>query len=160
MIIIKQTYFKKLCLFGFIAFFITSCKFTEPTIGNFNLQNFAPKSDSKYTIEVSVDVDNPNNYNIWLKKGNFDIIMGKEKVGTVKSVGVVTLKKNKRDTYTLKGEATVDPGGPLMEMILTGKGSGKRVTIKGTLKGGVFIVGKRFDVEFDDKIPSMNMFGN
>ena len=158
MIIVKQTYFNKLWVFILIAFFITSCKFTEPTIGNFNLQNFTPQSKSKYIVEVSVDVDNPNNYNIWLKKGKFDIIMGKEKVGTVKSVGVVTLKKNKRDTYTLKGEATIDPNGPLMEMILTGKGSGKRVTIKGSLKGGVFIIGKRFDVEFDDKIPSMNLF--
>jgi LEA14-like dessication related protein len=149
---------KKLWYIFAIAFFITSCKFTEPTIGNFNLQNFAPASNSKYTIEVSVDVDNPNNYNIWLKKGQFDIIMGKEKVGTAKSIGVVTLKKNKNDTYTIKGEATIDPNGPLMEMILTGKGSGKKVTIKGTLKGGVFIIGKRFDVEFDDKIPSMNLF--
>jgi hypothetical protein len=160
MIISKQPYLKKLCFFGLIAFFITSCKFTEPTIGNFNLQNFAPKSDSKYTIEVSVDVNNPNNYNIWLKKGKFDIIMGKEKVGTVKSIGVVSLKKNKKDTYTLKGEATIDPNSPLMAMILKGSGAGKKVTIKGSLKGGVFIVGKRFDVEFDDKIPSINMFGN
>ncbi len=142
-----------------IAFFVSSCKFTEPTIGNFNLQNFTPKSDSKYLIEVTVDVDNPNNYSIWLKKGNFDIYMGKEKVGKVKSVGVVTLKKNKRDSYTIKGEATLDPGSSIMGMILNG-GGGKRVTIKGTMRGGVFIIGKKFDIEFDDKLPSMNMFGN
>ena len=159
MIITKQTYFKKLWLFLLIAFFITSCKFTEPTIGNFNLQNFEPKSDTKYLIEVSVEVDNPNNYNIWLKKGEFDIIMGKEKMGKIKTIGKVTLKKNKNETYTIKGEATLDPNGRLMEMILNGGGN-KNVTIKGSMKGGVFIYGQRFDIEFDDKLPSMNMFGN
>lgn len=142
-----------------MAFFLSSCKFTEPTIGDFNLQNLTPKSDSKYLIEVSVEVDNPNNYNIWLKKGDFDIIMGKEKMGKIKTIGKVTLKKNKKDNYTIKGEATLDPGSALMGMLLNG-GSNKKVTIKGTLKGGVFIFGKKFDVEFDDKLPSMNMFGN
>ncbi len=142
-----------------IAFFLSSCKFTEPTIGNFNLQNFTPKSETKYIVEVSVEVDNPNNYNIWLKKGDFDIIMGKQKMGHIKTIGKVTLKKNKRDNYIITGEATLDPGGALMGMILNG-GSNKPVTIKGTIKGGVFIIGKKFDVEFDDKLPSMNFFGN
>lgn len=155
----QKIFSKKLWSVLIIAFLLSSCKFTEPTIGNFNLQNFSPKSDSKYLIEVTVEVDNPNNYNIWLKKANFDIYMGKEKVGKVKSIGVVTLKKNKRDNYTIKGEATLDPSSSIMGMILNG-GGGKRVTVKGTIKGGVFIIGKKFDVEFDDKLPSMNMFGN
>lgn len=155
--IVQKTYFKKLWFLGAIAFLFTACKFTEPTIGKFDLKNFSPKSDSKYTIEVEVEVDNPNNYNIWLKKGNFDILMGKEKMGTIKTIGVVSLKKNKRDNYTIRGEATLDPGSSLMAMILNG-GSNKKVTIKGSLRGGVFIIGKKFDVEFDDKLPSMNMF--
>jgi hypothetical protein len=150
---------KKLWYIFTIAFFVSSCKFTEPTIGNFNLQNFSPKSDSKYRIEVSVEVDNPNTFNIWLKKGEFDIIMGKEKMGKIKTIGKVVLKKNKKDDYTISGEATIDPGGALMEMILGG-GSNKPVTIKGTIKGGFFIFGKKFDVEFDDRLPSMSMFGN
>jgi hypothetical protein len=153
----KKSDLKKLWYIFAIAFFVTSCKFTEPTIGNFNLQNFTPKSDTKYLIEVSVEVDNPNNYNIWLKKGEFDIIMGKEKMGKIKTIGKVTLKKNKNDTYTIKGEATLDPNGKLMEIILNGGGN-KKVTVKGSMKGGVFIYGQRFDIEFDDKLPSLNMF--
>jgi len=159
MIILKEINFKKLWFICAIAFLFTSCKFIEPTIGKFNLQSFTPKSDTKYIIEVTVEVDNPNSFNIWLKKGNFDIFMGKEKMGKIKSVGVVSLKKNKKDTYTIKGEATLDPGGALMGMILNG-GSNKKVTIKGTMKGGVFIIGQKFDVEFTDKLPSMNIFGN
>lgn len=159
MIKLENLHIKKLWYLIAIAFFISSCKFTEPTIGAFNLQNFSPKSETKYRIEVSVEVDNPNDYNIWLKKGNFDILMGNQKMGKIKTIGKVVLKKNKRDDYTIVGEATLDPGGALMGMILNG-GSNKPVTIKGTLKGGVFIIGKRFDVEFTDKLPSMNMFGN
>mgnify|MGYP003579179939 CR=1 FL=1 len=157
MIAIKKMNNQKLWLLAVIAFFVCSCKFTEPTIGDFNLQNFTPQSGSKYLIEVAVDVDNPNTFNIWLKKGNFDIILGKEKVGKIKTIGKVTLKKQKHEIYTIKGEAEIDPNSPLMEMILNG-GKGKRVTIKGTLKGGVFIFGKKFEVEFDDNLPSMSMF--
>lgn len=155
--IFQKTYTKKLWLICVIAFLFSSCKFTEPTIGKFDLHSFTPKSDTKYIIEVTVEVDNPNNYNIWLKGGKFDIIMGDENVGKIKSIGVVSLKKNKRDTYTIRGEATLNPGSSLLTMIMNG-GSNKKVKIKGTLKGGVFIIGKRFDVEFDDKLPSMNMF--
>jgi hypothetical protein len=158
MIISKRSNLKKLWFLGAIAFFVTSCKFTEPTIGNFNLQNFSARSSSKYLVEVSVEVDNPNNNNIWLKKGDFDIIMGKEKMGKIKTIGKVTLKKNKSDTYIIQGEATLDPDGKLMEMIMNGGGGNKKVTIKGSMKGGVFIYGQRFDIEFDDKLPSMNFF--
>jgi hypothetical protein len=156
--LVKQ-HVKKLWYLGAMAFFLSSCKFTEPTIGDFNLQSFNPKSETVYMVDVSVEVDNPNNYNIWLKKGNFDILMGKQKMGHIKTIGKVVLKKNKKDSYTITGEATLDPGGALMGMILNGGGN-KKVTIKGTIKGGVFIFGKKFDVEFDDKIPSMNLFGN
>src|SRR5687767_12951582 len=155
---IKINVTKLLCLIT-MAFFVSSCKFTEPTIGDFNLQTFTPKSDTKYLVEVSVDVDNPNNFNIWLKKGDFDIIMGKQKMGKIKTIGKVVLKKNKKGTYTIKGEATLDPGSSLLGMITNGN-SGSKITIKGTMKGGVFIFGQKFDVEFDDKLPAMNFFGN
>jgi LEA14-like dessication related protein len=148
---------KKLWFICSIAFLFTSCKFTEPTIGKFDLKSFSPKSDTQYLIEVTVDVDNPNNYNIWLKGGKFDIMMGNEKMGVIKSKGVVSLKKNKRDTYTIKGIATLNPGSSLMTLIMNG-GSNKKVKIKGSLRGGVFIIGKKFDVEFEDKLPSMDMF--
>jgi LEA14-like dessication related protein len=157
--ITKKLHIKKLWYIFAIAFFFSSCKFAEPTIGNFNLQNFSPKNETKYIIEVSVEVNNPNNYNIWLKKGDFDINMGKQKMGHIKTIGKVVLKKNKKDSYTLKGEATLDPGGALMGMLLNG-GSNKHVTIKGAIKGGVFIIGKKFDVEFDDRLPSINFFEN
>ncbi len=142
-----------------IAFLFSSCKFTEPTIGDFNLSNMTPKSSSSYLVEVTVEVDNPNNYNIWLKKGDFDIIMGKQKMGKIKTIGKVVLKKNQRGEYTIKGEATIDPTGALFGMLMNG-GSNKPVTVKGTIKAGVFIFGKKFDIEFDDRMPSMNMFGN
>jgi LEA14-like dessication related protein len=150
--------YKKLWYLFAIAFFFSSCKFTEPTFGKFNLQSMQPKKDGNYTIELSVEVNNPNNYNIWVKGGNMDILMSKEKMGNVKTKGTVVLKKQKKDTYIIKAETKFDPNSSILTVILNG--GNKSVTLKGSIKAGVFIVGKKFDIEFSDKLPSMNIFGN
>ena len=141
-----------------IAFFISSCKFTEPTFGDFTFKNIRPRDDGSYIIEVAVEVDNPNTYNIWVKKGNMDIEMNKQKMGTVKTIGKVVLKKQTKDTYTITAQAQLDPNSALVGMIING--GNKPVTVKGTIKAGVFIIGKKFDIEFSDRLPSMSLFGN
>ncbi len=152
---------KKLWCILAMAFFMSSCTFTEPTIGNFNFKSMSPKEDGNFRIEVEVKVDNPNNYNIWLKKGKFDILMGNQKMGTVHTVGKVVLKKQKNDYYIIKAETKLNPDGALLGM-LTGLTSGgnKPVTLKGDIRAGVFIFSKKFDIEFSDKLPSMSLFGN
>lgn len=152
--------YKKLWIVFFIAFFIVSCKFTEPTIGDFNIKDMRPKDDGDFIIEVSVEVDNPNTYNIWLKNGKMDILMGKEKMGNIKTIGKVVLKKEKKDDYTITCIAKLDPGGALMGMLTGLGGNNKPVTFKGDIRAGVFIFSKKFDIEFDDRLPSVNLFGN
>ena len=122
---------------SFLLFFFTSCKFLEPTIGEFNVKNMEPKSEEEFIIEVAVEVDNPNTFNIWLKKGKMDIIMGKQKMGTLVTVGKVVLKKKTKDYYTISCLAKLDPGSALLGMLtgLTGNNN-KPVTFKGSIRGG------------------------
>lgn len=151
---------KSLCIVS-IAFCLSSCKFLEPTIGDFNVKNMEPKSEQEFIVEVAVEVDNPNTFNIWLKKGKMDILMGNDKMGTLNTVGKVVLKKKTKDYYIITCLAKLDPGSALLGM-LTGIGGNKNkpVTFKGSIHAGVFIFYQTFDIEFDDRLPSMNLFGN
>lgn len=158
---ITKTINKKLWYLFAIAFFVSSCKFTEPAIGDFNIKDMRPKNDGDFIIEVSVEVDNPNTFNIWLKDGKMDVIIGKEKMGTLTTIGKVILKKKKKDDYSIYCLAKIDPSSILFGM-LTGLGgnNNKPITFKGDIRAGVFIFSQKFDINFDDRLPSMSLFGN
>jgi len=141
------------------AIFLSSCKFIQPTFGKYNIESLTPTDDGNFKIEVSMEVDNPNNYNIWVRGGKMDVTMGSEKVGTIKTKGTVVLKKQTRNKYVMKANTKMDKNSSVVNMIINGA-MNKPVKVQGSIKAGVFIVGKKFNIDFSDKLPSINLFGN
>lgn len=147
-----------------LAVLLSSCKFIQPTFGGFNIKSVKPGKEGEMDIEAEVKVDNPNNYSIWVKKGNMDILMDNGTVGTVKTEGVTTIKAKSNDYATVHLKAKIDQGGALMGALSGVMGGAMpKLKFKGSIRAGVFIVGKKFDVEFSDKLPAgsgFNFFGN
>ena len=104
-------------------------------------------------------VNNPNNYNIKIKKSALDVFVNGSKVGRTKMKNNIVLKKNHQDVYPLylslsekelKSSALSSIGSFL-------KGSMK-VRIKGDIKAKVYGVGKKFPIDIEEPVNFRSIF--
>lgn len=144
----------------FSIFFLTSCFDYEDVefkgVKNFGVEN---RSDGNITVRIDLKVNNPNNYNIKIKKSSLDIFVNGAKIGKTKMKNNIVLKKNQQDEYPLyltlsekelKGSALSTIGSFL-------KGSMK-VRIKGDIKAKVYGVGKKFPIDIEEPVNLRSIF--
>jgi LEA14-like dessication related protein len=144
----------------FSIVFLTSC-FDYEDIDFKGVQNIGLEGRSRGTITVRIDmkVNNPNNYNIKIKKSSLDVFVNGSKVGKTKMKNDVVLKKNHQDVYPLyltfsekelKSSALASIGS-----LLTGK---MKVRIKGDIKAKVYGIGKKFPIDVEEPVNLGSIF--
>lgn len=144
----------------FSIFFLTSCFDYEDVefkgVQNFGLEN---RSEGNITVRIDLKVNNPNNYNIKIKRSSLDIFVNGARVGKTKMKNNIVLKKNHQDVYPLyltlsekelKGSALSSIGSFL-------KGSMK-LGLKGDIKAKVYGVGKKFPIDIEEPINLRSIF--
>ena len=144
----------------FSIFFLTSCFDYEDVefkgVQNFGLEN---RSEGNITVRIDLKVNNPNNYNIKIKRSSLDIFVNGARVGKTKMKNNIVLKKNHQDVYPLyltlsekelKGSALSSIGSFL-------KGSMK-LRLKGDIKTKVYGVGKKFPIDIEEPINLRSIF--
>ena len=144
----------------FSIFFLTSCFDYEDVefkgVQNFGLDN---RSEGNITVRIDLKVNNPNNYNIKIKRSSLDIFVNGARVGKTKMKNNIVLKKNLQDVYPLyltlsekelKGSALSSIGSFL-------KGSMK-LRLKGDIKAKVYGVGKKFPIDIEEPINLRSIF--
>ena len=144
----------------FSIFFLTSCFDYEDVefkgVQNFGLEN---RSEGNITVRIDLKVNNPNNYNIKIKRSSLDIFVNGARVGKTKMKNNIVLKKNHQDVYPLyltlsekelKGSALSSIGSFL-------KGSMK-LRLKGDIKTKVYGVGKKFRIDIEEPINLRSIF--
>ena len=144
----------------FSIFFLTSCFDYEDVefkgVQNFGLEN---RSEGNITVRIDLKVNNPNNYNIKIKRSSLDIFVNGARVGKTKMKNNIVLKKNHQDVYPLyltlsekelKGSALSYIGSFL-------KGSMK-LRLKGDIKAKVYGVGKKFPIDIEEPINLRSIF--
>ena len=67
------------------------------------MQNFGieDRSAGNITVRIDLKVNNPNNYNIKIKKSSLDVFVNGAEVGKTKMKNNIVLKKNHQDVYPL-----------------------------------------------------------
>ena len=104
-------------------------------------------------------MNNPNNYNIKIKRSSLDIFVNGARVGKTKMKNNIVLKKNHQDVYPLyltlsekelKGSALSSIGSFL-------KGSMK-LRLKGDIKAKVYGVGKKFPIDIEEPVNLRSIF--
>lgn len=151
-----------LCILSCIALFFTSCTFTMPEIGKFNIKNVEKgEKEGEFIVNVGFYVENPNTFNIRLSKADFDVFLEGQKLGKAKNQKKIILKKKTNDEYILSLKTNASDAfssilGGLMGML--GKG-GAMLEIKGSIKAGVFIFSKKFPVEHSEKLSMQELQG-
>ncbi len=120
-------------------------------VGDYSVGNM---TNEKVAINLNMEVNNPNSYNIRIKKSTLDLYLEGKKVGETQMTNDIVLKKKTQAVYPFTIEANYkDIAGAAMKSVssLFGK---KEVTlgIKGRVKAKALGIGKKFDLDVQEKI--------
>jgi LEA14-like dessication related protein len=111
------------------------------------------RTEDKLKIQVDVLVDNPNTFNIKVKKSTLDIYLNGKYVGKTSLDDKIVLKKNKEDVYFVVLNANT------REIMKAAMGSiggllkgEATIGLKGKVKGSVYGITKSVDIDMAEKI--------
>jgi len=144
----------------FSIVFLTSC-FDYEDVDFRGVQNVGieDRSGGNITVRIDMKVNNPNNYNIKIKKSALDVFVNGSKIGKTKMKKSIVLKKNTEDVYPLyltlnekdlRGSAIASIGS-----ILSGS---MKIRIKGDIKAKVYGIGKKFPIDIEEPVNLGSMF--
>lgn len=152
---IKTLHFKT-SLYLFLLVFITSCA-AYKDVELIGVNNYALGDLAKETVDLTVkmEVNNPNGYNIRIKKTTLDLFLEGKEVGKAKMQGDIVLKKKTQQEYEFTIRANYkELSGAILKSIgsLFGKNE-ITLGLKGKVKAKAFgIVGKKFDLDVKEKV--------
>lgn len=112
----------------------------------FNVDSF---SKEEVRLRLTVTVENPNNYNIKVKKGDLDLFVSGKKAGKAKLAESIVLRKNETADYDVVVITSLKELGSGGLMTLAGGAlSGSiPIRVKGWVKAKAFGIGKKFEID-------------
>lgn len=111
------------------------------------------RTEDKLRIQVDVLVDNPNNFNIKVKKSTLDIYLNGKYVGKTTLDSKIVVKKNTEDVYPVVLNANTKEVMKAAMGSLGGLLKGKvTIGLKGKVKGSVYGISKSVDVDMEEEI--------
>ena len=121
--------------------------------------NIEDRTDDAITIRVDMKVNNPNNYNIKVKKSTLDVYLNNKYVGKTKMKKSVVLKKKREGVYPVYLKTT---GKDLMKSAMGSLGSllsGQiNLGVKGDVKAGAYGISKKFPIDVTQNVSLKGMF--
>ena len=105
------------------------------------------------TVDVHVQISNPNNYKISVVKTNLNAVLNGADLGKPKMKGNLVLPKNSNEVHTI----TIQMKGSQLKaalptMISMALGGQPTMRIHGTITAKAKMLRKKVDVDFTDKI--------
>ncbi len=153
--------FLRIGIITLISFvFLTSC-FDYEDVEFRGVQNVGleGRSEGNITLRIDMKVNNPNNYNIKIKKSALDVYVNGSKVGRTKMKNNIVLKKNYQEVYPLYLSLSEKE---LKSSALSAIGSflkgSMKVRIKGDIKAKVYGVGKKFPIDIEEPVNFRSIF--
>jgi LEA14-like dessication related protein len=119
------------------------------------IENFALGNPFKDNMPIHLDIiiDNPNNYNIKIKKAEFEIYMNTTKLGKSTLDRPITLEKNKTKSYPITIiTSSKEIGKSLLSSLGLLIGKKVKIKVKGNLIAKVFGIRKKIDFNFNEAI--------
>lgn len=135
---------------------LTSC-FTYHEVDVLDVGEYRINNVTKENVEVSVNiqVNNPNNYNIKLKKTDLDLYLEGEKIGKANIKEDLILKKRTQEKYTLTFQSNYKElsGAVLGRLPSLLRKSKIKVGLKGRVKAKAnLLLGKKFDLDVEETV--------
>ncbi len=132
----------------------TSCKVQELDFNGVNNISVGSMKSDDIEITLNVKLDNPNSFKIKVVKAKLDLFIGGNEAGVASLDDKVIIKKKAEGDYdiiiTTDREQLMSAA---LKSAITSFGSGKiTVKVKGWVKGRVWGIGKKIDVEFKENV--------
>jgi LEA14-like dessication related protein len=140
-----------------ILLFLNACVNYKEVVYN-GIQNVQLKkidSKGKITIQVSVNVYNPNDYDIKIKPSKLNLLIASQSIGLVKSQESIVLLKNSTQTHSVDLEGQIklkDNKNILQELIQVLIKNNFTLRVKGKLKISVKGLSVRLPIDETPKI--------
>lgn len=120
-----------------------------------DLKSIGDIKNDNVTINLAMEVNNPNGYNIKIKKSTFDLFIEGDKIGEAHMTDDILLKKRTQDVYPFSiktnYKSLVASITKKSLQIILGK-SHIDLRLKGKVKAKVYGLGKKFDVDVTEKL--------
>ncbi|MBL4656375.1 MAG: hypothetical protein JKX73_00115 [Flavobacteriales bacterium] len=141
-------------LIGPILLVISSClSYKEVKVVKFVGVDVKEMSAAGVTVDVHVQISNPNNYKISVVKTNLNAVLNGADLGKPKMKGNLVLPKNSNEVHTItiqmKGSQLKAALPSMLSMALGGQPT---MRIHGTITAKAKMLRKKVDVDFTDKI--------
>jgi LEA14-like dessication related protein len=137
-----------------ILFSFPSCKVQELDFNGVNNVSIGSMKSDNIEITLNVKLDNPNNFKIKVVNAKLDLFIGGNEAGVASLDDKVIIKKKTEGDYdiiiTTDREQLMSAA---VKSAISSFGSGKiTVKVKGWVKGRVWGIGKKIDVEFKENV--------
>ena len=149
--------------FFFISFFIllNACSsFKEVEFKGVEKVSFGKQDQSNIPLIFDVRINNPNQFNIILKKGNVDVFLNDQFIGKSYLSKKIVVKKQTDQTYPLEIKTSFSA---LSKAALSSLGIllGKKLVLKidGKIIVRALIIRKKIDVSFKEEISPSILLG-
>jgi LEA14-like dessication related protein len=105
-------------------------------------------------VEVAMQIKNPNNYNIKIVDSDLELFVKENRIGTAKIDNKVTLQKKSNQIHRFIIKSSLkDMGSSVFPLLMNVLGGGSiELHIKGDIKATAKGIGKRFPVDFKEKV--------
>ena len=152
---------KNWLLFASLLFLFSAClEFDDVKFKGIESVKF-PKIDQKeLLIDLSLRLDNPNNYKIKIKPSVLDVYIGGILMGQVKLDEKFVIKKKQENTYSTQLVCKLEDG-VLFSLMKFATMNEISVRFKGRVKGSVYGINKKVDIDETKKLNGniFNIFG-
>lgn len=127
---------------------LSSCKIQDVDFVAVNDYNINRSNDNQVRLKLNVKLNNPNSFNIKVKKAKLSLDINGNDGGEIKLANNVTIEKNKEGDYDfILGGDPKQIGKAIaaasINIALSGKAT---ITVKGWVKGKAFGLGKKIEI--------------
>ena len=152
---------KNLVIVILSVFTLTSCfDYEDVEFKGMEGFNIEERNENNLTVRLDMKVDNPNDYNITVKKSTLDIYLNGKYVGKTKMQNPIKLKKRKEGIYPVYLKTN---GSDLMKVGLGSlgglMGGNLKVRLKGDVKAKAYGIGKTFPIDVEEPVSLKGIFG-
>ncbi len=154
-----MNYHRLLLLVLLTPLFFTSClSYKEIELGDVKNIKLNKANNGDAEIQVGINVSNPNNYKIKIKKIEADMLVNGKKIGKISLNKKVVLPKKSNEVQIFAVNTQLSNLISAIPNIFFG--GEIKLQLKGHIKGKVFVVTKKFPLEAEKSISSkdLNLF--
>lgn len=135
---------------------LTSCSFYKPEFRGGETFSIGKIEGKSIQFNAGGKVYNPNSYNIKVKPSTFDVYVNEEYMGKVHLDKKFKMKKKSETQIDAPFTATLAEGAMFKAMRLA-NGGPVTIRMKGQVRAGVFIFGKKIDVDESRSMKDLNL---